>query len=310
MDRLFALRLLMDIADKGSFSAVARAHAIAASKVTLVIQQLESSLGARLITRTTRKLAFTHEGERLLSAAREIFAIWETAAAEISPSGDLQGPIRITVNNDFGHQWVLPILDPFMQLHPKVQVTVLFSDGIENLLEQQIDVAIRSGPLEDSRLKARLLVKGRRVVCAAPSYWAEHGKPTQPQDLARHNCLVLLRSGAPLSIWNFVVDGVRTSVKVSGDRVVNDGAVLRQWAVQGKGVIVKNEWDIQAHVDKGELEVVLGDAVEEHVDLYAVYPKDIPNRRTLAFIDFLSRHITQRVSGERLSGCQPFANMT
>ncbi|MFQ6572318.1 LysR family transcriptional regulator [Pseudomonas sp. UM16] len=291
MDRLFALRLLIDIADKGSFSAVARTHAIAASKVTLVIQQLENSVGARLITRTTRKLAFTHEGQRLLSAARAMFDIWETTLGDISQSEDLQGPIRITVNNDFGHQCVLPILDPFMQLHPKVQLTLLFSDGIENLLEQQIDVAIRSGPLEDSRLKAKLLINGRRVVCAAPAYWQEHGRPARPDDLVKHNCLVLLRSGAPLSVWNFVVNGVRSSVRVSGDRVVNDGAVLRQWAVEGKGVIIKNEWDIQAHVQAGELEVVLGDAVEERVDLYAVYPKDIPNRRTLAFIDFLYRSL-------------------
>lgn len=292
MDRLDALRILIDIADMGSFSAVARSRAVSASTITLIVQQLETRMGVRLITRTTRKLAFTYEGDRLLQAARNIYDVWDSAVGDITQVDDLQGPIRITANNDFGRHTVLPVLDPFMTLHPKVHLTLLFSDGIENLLDQNIDVAIRSGPLEDSRLKARLLIKGKRVICASPHYWNKHGRPTRPEELVNHNCLVLSRSGAPLSVWNFVIDAKRFSVKVAGDRVVNDGAVLRQWAVEGKGVIIKNEWDIRPELEDGRLEIVLEDAVEERVDLYAVYPKDTPSRRTLAFIEFLSQKLS------------------
>lgn len=292
MDRLDALRILIDIADMGSFSAVARSRAVSASTITLIVQQLETRMGVRLITRTTRKLAFTYEGDLLLQAARNIYDMWETAVGGITQVDDLQGPIRITVNNDFGRLCVLPVLDPFMACHPKVHLTLLFSDGIENLVDQNIDVAIRSGPLEDSRLKAKLLIKGKRVVCASPQYWKTHGKPGHPDELSQHNCLILSRSGAPLSVWNFVVNGKRFSVKVAGDRVVNDGAVLRQWAVEGRGVIIKNEWDIRSELEAGTLEVVLEDAVEERVDLYAVYPKDIPSRRTIAFIEFLSKKLS------------------
>ncbi|HGM5583312.1 TPA: LysR family transcriptional regulator [Pseudomonas putida] len=292
MDRLDALRILIDIDDLGSFSAVARSRAVSASTVTLMIQQLEAQMGVRLITRTTRKLAFTYEGNLLLQAARSMHATWDAAVGDITQQDDLQGPIRVTVNNDFGRRSLLSMADDFMACHPKVQLTLLFSDGLENLLDQGIDVAIRSGPLEDSRLKAKLLIRGKRVVCASPQYWRTHGKPSHPQALTQHNCMILSRSGAPLSVWNFRVEGKRLSVKVTGDRVVNDGAVLRQWAVEGKGVIIKNEWDIRLEREAGTLEVVLDDAVEERADLYAVYPKDIPNRRTLAFIEFLSGRLS------------------
>lgn len=287
MDKLDTLRLLIDIAEMGSFSAVARKRSISTSTVTLAIQHLEGQVGMRLITRTTRKLSLTHEGELLVAGARRIHDVWDATLGDLSQDGPLQGPIRITASNDFGRNSLLPIVDAFMAQHPDVKITVLLNDMVENLLEQRIDVAIRSGPLDDSRFKARLLIQGRQRVCAAPAYWRARGKPQHPRELEGHNCLVLARPGAPISNWPFIVGGKRVAVKVGGDRSASGGDVIRLWAVQGQGVMLKNEWDIRQELAEGLLETALDDFAAERVDLYAVYPKEIPNRRAVAFIAYL-----------------------
>lgn len=291
MDKLDALRLLVDIAEAGSFAAAARRRAISTSSATLAIQNLESALGARLITRSTRKLVFTHEGERVLAGARGMLELWQAALTDIAQDELLRGPIRLAASNDFGRHSLRPLLDRFMARHPAVKVTLLLSDALENLLEQQIDVAIRSGPLPDSRLKARLLLRGRHLVCASPAYWRERGKPAHPAELAAHNCLVLARPGAPIAVWPFLAGGKRLSVRVDGDRAASDGDVLREWAAQGHGVILKNEWDMRAEIADGRLETALEDFVAERIDLYAVYPKDAPSRRAVALVDHLAQSL-------------------
>lgn len=295
MDKLDTLRLLIDIAETGSFSAVARQRSISTSTVTLAVQHLETHLGTRLITRTTRKLSLTHEGELLVAGARRIHDVWDATLGDLSQEGPLQGPIRITASNDFGRNSLVAIIDAFMALHPEVKITLMLSDTVEHLLEQHIDVAIRSGPLDDSRFKARLLIQGRQRVCAAPAYWRAHGKPEHPSELARHNCLVLARQGAPISSWGFIVDGKRLTVKVDGDRSASGGDVVREWAVRGLGVMFKNEWDIRQELLDGRLEAALDDCAAGGADLYAVYPKEIPSRRSAAFIRYLAERMADLI---------------
>ncbi|MET0311537.1 MAG: LysR family transcriptional regulator [Burkholderiaceae bacterium] len=292
MDRLDSLRLFVEIAEAGSFSAVARNRHLSASTVTLAVQQLEDSVGARLITRSTRKLAFTHEGERFLQDARRMLAGWEIALGRLREDGPLQGPIHFTATTDFGRHTIVPLVDEFMALHPGVSVTVMLTDSVVDLLEGQLDFGLRSGPLRDSGLKARLLVQGPRLICASPSYWEAHGRPAHPRDLLGHNCLVLGDpGGGPLSAWRFIVDGEHMTLKVHGNRVANDGSVLRHWGLQGHGVIAKNRWDIRSELESGRLEAILEDCVCDRVDLYAVYAGDALSRRVAALIDFLAGRI-------------------
>lgn len=292
MDRLDSLRLFVEIAEAGSFSAVARNRRLSASTVTLALQQLEDSVRASLIVRSTRRLALTNEGERFYKDARRLLAEWEGAVSRLSEEGPLQGPIRITATNDFGRKTIVPLVDEFMAQHPGVSVTFLLGDGVMDLLENQLDLALRSGPLNDSGLKARLLVQGPRLVCASPAYWKEHGKPAHPRELAHHNCLVLARAtGGPMSVWPFNVDGEHLTVKVAGNRVANDGGVLREWGIQGRGVIAKNKWDIRAELEAGLLETALEEYVCERVDLFAVYPGEAPSRRVAVLMDFLAQRL-------------------
>lgn len=289
MDQLDALRLFIDVAEKGSFSAVARNRAIATSTVTLAINQLEQVFDVRLLARSTRRLTFTHEGETLLADARRIVAEWDATLHGLRQDSELSGPVRVTATNDFGRSQLRPLLDAFQLRYPKVLVSLLLSDNVVNLIDQQVDLAIRFGPLQDSGLQARLLRRGKRFVCASPAYWDRHGRPAHPNDLAHHNCLVLARAGAPLSSWTFR-DGEKTfSVKVQGDRQASDGAVLREWAVRDIGVIYKNSQDIQKELDDGILERVLEAYVAGPIDLFAVYPGSPPSRRVSALADFLAQ---------------------
>ncbi|MCC2971101.1 LysR family transcriptional regulator [Massilia sp. IC2-476] len=288
MDHLDALRFFVDVSEKGSFSAVARQRQVATSTVSLAVNQLEQVFGARLVTRSTRRLALTHEGEMLLVDAKRILTDWDTALQSIRQDDELTGPIGVTATNDFGRSQLRAILDAFQDKHPKVHISLFLSDNTVNLIDGQIDLALRYGPLEDSSLQARMLWRGKRIVCAAPSYWKRHGRPDHPNDLLQHNCMILARPGAPLSTWGFRERDRHFAVKVRGDRQASDGAVLREWATKGAGVIFKNQQDIQEELASGALEGVLGDFSAGPVDLYAVYSGHPQSRRVAALVQFLS----------------------
>lgn len=294
MDRIDALRFFIDVAEMGSFSSVARQRTVATSTVALAVSQLEEEFGARLMTRSTRRLVFTHEGETLLTDARRVLSEWDAAKSGVKTDGPLSGPIRVTATNDFGRKHLRPLLDAFQDLHPEVNLTLLLSDNAVDVLQDHIDLALRSGPLPSSSLRARLLLRGDRLVCASPAYWRKAGKPQHPQDLIGHNCIVLARPGAPLSPWPFVQDGKAFNVKVSGDRQVSDGDILREWALEGRGVVLKNHWDIRQNIRDGELETVLDDYVSGRIDLYAVQPPGSPSRRVSALVDFIAGRLSDQ----------------
>jgi DNA-binding transcriptional LysR family regulator len=286
MDTLDALRLYVSIADAGNLTAAARQQSVATSTVTVALQQLEAEAGAALITRSTRRLAFTYEGRQFLADARRILADWDLSIGGVK-EGPLKGPIRMTSTEDFGRRELVPLIDKFMAIHPGVVIALHLHDGVVDLVEHNLDLALRNGPLSDSTLKARVVLRGRRVICASPAYWDAHGRPSHPTDLTKHNCLVVFRPSAPFGTWSFVVDGKPLAVRVSGNRIVNDGGVLRHWAKAGYGVTIRVAWDIQRELERGELETVLDEFMPDNANLYAVTAGGISSRRVRTFIDYL-----------------------
>ncbi len=292
MDSVDQLRLLDAIADLGSLSAVARARGQSPSTVTLGLQQLEKRVGIRLVMRTTRRLALTPEGERFLIVGRRILHDLDAAMNAASDREQLSGDIRLTATNDFGRTRLVPLLDAFMRTHPQVRIALMLTDAVLNLAEEGYDFGIRTGPLADSRLSARLLVRGTRCVCAAPRYWRKHGKPAHPRELARHNCLVLVRPGAPQSHWPFREKGRVFSVGVAGDRTANDGGALREWAIAGAGIVLKSDFDVEADLSSGKLETALEKFAIADTNLYAVHPYGAaPSRRVQALLDYLTERL-------------------
>lgn len=287
MDRIDALRLYLDVAKHGSFSKVARNLSIATSTVTLAITQLEQELGANLIIRSTRQLGLTHEGEILKLEAQRLVDHWDNTLKNLNSTTTSLSLIKITASNDFGHIHLRKLLDEFQDVHGSTKITLVLSDNPLDLIGENIDIAVRSGPLPDSNLKARLLLKGKRFVCASPEYWREKGKPLHPSELQKHNCLVLARPGAPLSSWPFKEENKSFTIKVSGDREASSGEIIREWAIDGYGVAIKNFWDIKEYLDAGVLETALDEYNDGNIDLYAVLPGSGKNKRVSLLVDFL-----------------------
>ena len=210
----------------------------------------------------------THEGLQFPSDAPLVLAHWNSAIEGVQ-EGPLRGPIKITAPLEFGREELAPIADRFQLLHPSTQIMLHLADDVIELVEQNIDVALHFGPLSDSTLRARLLLRAKRVVCAAPSYRETRGIPERPEDLSQHNCLVQARPDATFATWTFQVDGKLTSVRVRGDRIANESESLRNWATAGRGILRRAAFGIRKELSSGDLVTAL-DAFSISSNLYAV----------------------------------------
>ncbi|MEE8662067.1 MAG: LysR family transcriptional regulator [Acetobacter sp.] len=292
IDLLSHLRIFIDIADHGSLAVTARARGCVPSAITASLQRLEQHVGARLVLRSTRKLSLTPEGEIFLQRCRSTLGDLDEAIDQVCDNGPLKGTIRLTAINDFGRSTLSRVINDFQALHPEVRFELSLGDEVVDLIEGGYDLAIRTGPLFDSRLTARLILRSRRSVCASPDYWLRHGKPCHPEELKEYNCLVLARVANPQVVWPFVDGKRRISIHVSGNRMTNDGGLLRHWAIEGLGVVLKSDYDVAADITAGRLEKVLESFNGVDVNLYAVHAAGRqPSRRVSAFIDFLTEYL-------------------
>ncbi|NLS07823.1 LysR family transcriptional regulator [Rhizobium sp. P32RR-XVIII] len=290
MDTFDALRLFLSIAEAGSLSAAARKHSVATSTVTSALQQLERQRGTTLVRRSTRRLAFTQEGLQFLADTRKLLADWDASIGG-AKEGPLRGTIKMTSTVDFGRSKIVPAIDRFMEIHPGISIDLHVTDSVMDLVEHNIDLAIRNGPLRDSSLKARLILRGKRVVCAAPSYWEARGKALHPGDLVGHTCLVVSRPATTFSTWHFSDAGNMISIRVSGNRVVNDGSILKRWALKGYGVLLCPIWDVEDELAAGDLVTALDEFLPDNANLYAVTDGSTVNHRVRALIDFLAEEL-------------------
>jgi len=190
---------------------------------------------------------------RILAEAEEIEARIKLGVENIS------GSIRLSAPIDLGRNQIVPLLDSFMDANREVTVDLTLSDGNLDLVGQGIDLALRYGDLADSSMKSRKLHDNRRLVCASPDYLKQNGTPLHPDGLAHHNCIVMRFGTQTFHDWSFMVDGKLRSVRVNGDRVVNDGDLVRQWCLEGRGVALKSEWDVQSEMKDGRLVSILED---------------------------------------------------
>jgi len=306
MDRLALMKLFVDICERGSMAAVARQRGQSPSLVTQALQKLEQQVGAKLIVRTTRAMHLTAEGEQFRDDSERILAEYDKALERISGTGSLSGTIRLTATNDFGRTRLPRLIDQFLIQHPEVKFELVLSDGVLDLVDERFDLAIRHGPMADPSLTSRRLVSTHRVVCAAPAYWQDAGRPQHPSELSSHQCMVLARPGAPQNHWEFQEAGQVFSVTVAGNRMASDGGALREWAIAGAGVIFKSMVDVAEDIEVGRLEVVLNDYRIPEVNLYAVFPEGrYASRRISTFIEFLH----DKLGSEReASHCQSRAS--
>ena len=263
MDKLQAMRTFVRVVEAGSFSAVAHELDATQSAVSKQVAALERALGARLLTRTTRSLALTEEGERYFEQARRLVAeIAEAETALRRGEQQLSGWLRVAASVGFGRLRLMPLVQDFLAAHPGVKIDLRLSDGFVDLVEQGIDVAVRIGELADSSLVARRVGSSRRLLVAQRDYLrglAARGlePPRRPEDLARHNCIVYtelaMRNAWPFTAGAGARDAAGTTrvVRVQGNLQTNSSEVIRASVLAGMGLAYAPEWLFSAELASG-----------------------------------------------------------
>lgn len=288
MDHFKQISTFVDVAAKGSLSAAARAERIAPAMIGRRLDALETRLGVKLLQRTTRKIVLTNEGAAFLENCQRILADLENAESSVSErSAKASGHLTISAPAGFGRQHVAPLIPSFLSEHHEVAVTLNLNDRVVDLIGEGIDVAIRIADLADSSLIGVKLADNKRVVVAAPSYLKRHGLPASLDDLSKHNCLAMSSEGSQRG-WTFRQNGKNVTLKVTGNMVCNDGAVLHDWALSGKGLAWRSMWEVGNEIDSGRLITVLDEFSARGNDIYAIFAQrqHLP-LRIRAFVDFL-----------------------
>jgi len=294
MDQFKQISTFVEVVTKGSLSAAARAQGIAPAMIGRRLDALEERLGVKLLQRTTRKIALTNEGASFLEDCQRILAELQDAEASVSDrNARATGHLAISAPAGFGRQHVAPLMPSFLAEHQDVTLTLNLSDRVVDLIGEGIDVAIRIAALSDSNLIGVKLANNERVVVASPTYVKRYGMPAVLDDLSKHNCLALSSEGSQRG-WTFRQNGKNVTLKVSGNMVCNDGAVLHDWALTGKGLAWRSMWEVGAEIESGKLVTVLDEFAAPGNDIYAVFAqrRHLP-LRIRALVDFLRRVYAQ-----------------
>jgi DNA-binding transcriptional LysR family regulator len=294
MDQFKQISTFVDVIAKGSLSAAARAEGIAPAMIGRRLDALEKRLGVKLLQRTTRKIALTYEGSAFLEDCQRILAELENAESAVSErSAKATGHLTISAPAGFGRQHVAPLLPSFLAENRDVTLTLSLNDRVVDLIGEGVDVAIRIAALSDSNLVGVKLADNKRVVVASPGYLKKHGKPKSLSDLAKHNCLAISSDGSQRG-WTFQQGGKNVTLKVAGNMACNDGEVLHDWALAGKGLAWRSMWEVGMEIESGKLVTVLDEFSAPGNDIYAVFAqrRHLPVR-IRAFVDFL-RHTYAR----------------
>jgi DNA-binding transcriptional LysR family regulator len=292
MNRMEDFQAFAAIVDKGSLTAAARHLGRSLQSVSRSLAALEREVGVELVRRTTRRSSPTDAGaafHRRLGAA-----LAEIEAAKLETSNrraEATGLLRLSASTAFAPLYIVPALPAFLEAHPRVQIELDLSDGYVDLIGGGFDLAIRIGELPDSSLKARRLASSRRVTFGAPGYFAKHGRPQRPEDLARHACIVrtAAREG---DAWPFMVGGRMRAVKVAGRFRTSGALAANVAAVQGLGVANAPLWQVRGLVDRGVAELILTRFEPPPIPIHAVWPATaVLPAKTQLFVEFIAERL-------------------
>ncbi len=289
MDNTSEMAVFVRVVEAGNFSAAARELRLTPSAVSKLIGRLEDRLGARLLNRTTRSVTLTEEGRAFYQRCTPILAAIDEAERAVAElHGEPRGLLKVNASTAFGRYHIEPLIPGFLARYPDLRLELTLSESIVNLIEEEVDVAVRIGQLPDSSLIARKLGTARRIVVASPAYLERHGTPQTPDDLKDHNCLRLSKATS-LNQWEFKGPKGTRRIEVGGNFEANSGIALHRAAVAGIGLIRVGNFTVAADVRTGRLVTVLADhEPTAESNIYAVYPHNRHlSAKVRAFVDML-----------------------
>lgn len=291
------------LASAGSLSAAARELGITTAAVSKHLALMEFRMGVTLINRTTRRMSLTPEGELYLAHARRILGEIDgmeqlLGASKATPKGLL----RVNATLGFGRSHVAPLISQFVRQYPQVEVQLQLSVNPPPLTDDAYDICMCFGPPPDARVIAKVIAPNRRLLCAAPSYLAQHGTPKVPNDLTRYNCIGIRQGDEAYGVWRLSNGRGRNAsvevVKTRGNLTTNDGEIAVNWALDGHGILMRAEWDIERYLRSGRLVQVLPQYHTPDADIHAVYPqRHQMAARVRAFVDFVSLAFNPATAG-------------
>ena len=257
MDVLQGMQLYVRVIQAGSFSAAGRQVGLSPASVFRHINALEDMLGTKLLNRTSRKLSMTEAGELYARRVEHILTDIQETNAEVTQLQLVpRGTLRVHCRVSLGAQHLAPALPGFLMQFPELRIDLQLADRTADLVQENIDVAIIVGKLEDSSLIVRKLADSPRIVCASPEYLAKHPVPRLPEELVGHNCLAFVTAFGP-PIWRFLREQHLEEVRVSGSLQANNGEVVRLGAIAGLGIALLPEWLIGVDLAEGRLQPLL-----------------------------------------------------
>ncbi len=291
MDTLETLAFFIRIVEKGGVAKAGRDFGLSPASSSERLAALERYYTAKLLHRTTRSISLTEEGRLLLEKGRHLIADAADLKAQIKFGTEhLSGLIRISAPQDLGQMHIAPLLDQFMKQHPDIKIDLHLSDSHVDLVGLGIDLAVRYGALKDSSLIVKKLGDNKRIVCASNAYLKRYGTPSRPEDLLKHNCLIMKFGSIIDRDWSFTINTQIRILPVSGNRISNNGLQVHQWCLKGYGIALKSFWDVKEELESGHLISILEEySPQTNCSLQLVYPGGgKPNRRVRALIDFLA----------------------
>ena len=283
--------VFVKVVEHGSFISAARALRLPKTTVSRKVQDLEARLGAQLLHRTTRKLGLTEAGNVYFEHSQRIARELDEAESAVSElQGGPRGWLRFTAPYSLGTGWIAPLLGEFRERHPEVRVDMVLSNEPLDLIDKEIDVALRVGDLPDSNLVARRLTVFRTQVYASPVYLARHGEPLHPDDLQHHRSLAMdkyRRAGNGFT-WT-LNDGERMAdYRIDPVLVANDPGALKPALLAGEGLMLAADLMVKPHVEHGQVQRVLAGWTGPAPDFNAVFPRgQAKSPKVRAFVDFL-----------------------
>jgi DNA-binding transcriptional LysR family regulator len=333
MDKLKQLESFVSVVARGSLTGAAKAEGVAPAVMGRRLDALEERLGVKLLVRTTRRIALTHEGSAFLEDCQRLLADLSDAEASVSAGGlKASGHLRITAPAGFGRRHVAPLVTRFRELHADVTMSLNLSDRVVDLAGEGFDCAVRVGDMPDSSLVSVRMADNRRLCVATPRYLKTHGTPKHPSELVKFDCLTLSSDASQTRGWAFRVprntlgrqqegvltdpgvsrsvqgrqmEGVRTDavadqdhevvhLKTGGPLDCSDGQVLHYWCLAGYGIAWRSTWEVESEIAAGLLVPVLEDFAAPPNGIYAVFPqRKHLPLRVRLWIDFLKQNYGQ-----------------
>jgi DNA-binding transcriptional LysR family regulator len=306
MDRLEAMSILLAVVDAGSLSAAARRLGTPLATVSRKVSELETHLGTRLLNRSSRRIALTDAGRSYVEACKRILE--DVEEAERSASGEYSAPrgeLIITAPIVFGRVHVLPIVIEFLAAYREIDVRIMLADRVANLLEDDVDLAVRIGELPDSSLVAARVGSIRRVICGSPGYFAERGMPTTPGELGTHDCITFEGLLSPRA-WTFARDKSEVSVAIHSRLIVNTAEAAIDAAIAGVGVTRVLSYQIANAIRAGTLAIALQEFEPAPWPISLVYAgQGLLPLKLRAFLDFAAPRLKARLSQDAALPLRP-----